>query len=285
MRPISTDLSLCALSFSSLSTRRRTSPLATCAVGTAAIHGRDLFCGNAGSALVLCSLQVPLLYFGCNRYAVFIDNDVMVPEGWLEGLYDLMEATQSWAVLPTYLEGGWCGCVRCCLTCAAAEVLRASMLRRDEALDVLDEGSTTIHMAGGHCYAEPSSTRLGEVSCCCAARRVLTPRIAQSPHPQRGSAGSLARPNLDIRRRIRGIAIPIRRAQAAQRVFRTSNWLSGVAATRQHLGALVRTAKPSLVGTVVKDSPCVALRCREYTSMASTFGVRLAIQEPWSSPK
>jgi hypothetical protein len=208
VRPISTDLSLCALSFSSLSTRRRTSPLATCAVGTAAIHGRDLFCGNAGSALVLCSLQVPLLCLWCNRYAVFIDNDVMVPEGWLEGLYDLMEATQSWAVLPTYLEGGWCGCVRCCLTCAAAEVLRASLLHRDEALDVLDEGSTTIHMAGGHCYAEPSSTRLGEVSCCCAARRVLTPRIAQSPHPQRGSAGSLARPNLDIRRRIRGIAIP-----------------------------------------------------------------------------
>ena len=227
MRPISTDLSLCALSFSSLSTRRRTSPLATCAVGTAAIHGRDLFCGNAGSALVLCSLQVPLLYFGCNRYAVFIDNDVMVPEGWLEGLYDLMEATQSWAVLPTYLEGGWCGCVRCCLTCAAAEVLRASLLHRDEALDVLDEGSTTIHMAGGHCYAEPSSTRLGEVSSC-AARRVLTPRIAQSPHLQRGSrahsldqtwtfAGAFGESRFPIRRSWAGGAARVPHEQLAVR--------------------------------------------------------------------
>ena len=138
-------------------------------------------------------LQVPLLCFWCNRYAVFIDNDVMVPEGWLEGLYDLMEATQSWAVLPTYLEGGWCGRVRCCVMCAADEVLPASMHHRDEALDVPDEGSTTIHMAGGHCYAEPSSTRLGEVSYR-VVRRGACGHLG-SPKPtnwlQRGGLGAL----------------------------------------------------------------------------------------------
>ena len=65
------------------------------------------------------------------RYAVFIDNDVMVPEGWLEKLFKCCLDTGAWAVLPLYLEGGW-----------------------DEARNRPDGKLTTIHMGGGHCYTE-----------------------------------------------------------------------------------------------------------------------------------